>query len=69
MKKRVFETNFSNVEKILLEKINVAKSIRLVLRNAHDTDDEDLTRSMQEIYREAPTLFSPKPIFPGSFED
>jgi len=58
MKKRVFETNFPNVEKILLEKINVEKSIRLVLRNAHDTDDEDLTRNMKEIYREAPSLFS-----------
>jgi len=61
MKKRVFETNFSNVEKILLEKINVEKSIRLVLRNVHDTDDEDLTRNMKEIYREA------QAYFPGFF--
>lgn len=56
LRKRVYETNYSNIEKILLEKLNTAKTIRLVLRNGA-SDDGELTQDLQELYREAPSLF------------
>lgn len=56
MKNRVYETNFSNFEKVLLEKINTIKSIRLVLRNGA-SDDPELTADLQALYQEAPSLF------------
>lgn len=57
MKNRVYETNFSNIEKILLEKLNVTKTARLVLRNV-TADDNNLTDDLVELYKEAPSLFS-----------
>lgn len=53
----LYETNFSNIEKSLLQKLHVTKTARLVLRNA-TADDSDLTDDLVELYKEAPSLFS-----------
>ncbi|RYC61611.1 hypothetical protein CHU98_g4607 [Xylaria longipes] len=56
-KRRVYETNYSNVEKVLLMKLNSQLTIRLLLRNAFNYDDPSLTADMQQLYRECPNLF------------
>ena len=52
MRKRVYETNFGNIEKVLLEKLNVG----LVLRNGA-SDDTELTGDIKLLYDAAPSLF------------
>ncbi|KAI1485633.1 hypothetical protein F5X96DRAFT_674446 [Biscogniauxia mediterranea] len=57
-KTRVYETNYSNVEKVLLMKLNFQETVRLVLRNAFLHDDPELTQEMMELYHKCPSLFS-----------
>lgn len=57
-KTRVYETNYSNVEKVLLMKVNFQETIRLVLRNAFKHDDPELTAEMLDLYQRCPNLFS-----------
>ncbi|KAI2473598.1 hypothetical protein F4781DRAFT_379564 [Annulohypoxylon bovei var. microspora] len=56
-KRRVYETNYSNVEKILLTKLNTQLTLRLIFRNAFKYDDPDLTAELQDLYRKCPNLF------------
>ncbi|KAI0470229.1 hypothetical protein F4859DRAFT_515755 [Xylaria cf. heliscus] len=56
-KRRVYETNYSNIEKVLLTKINSQITLRLVLRNAFRHDDPGLTDDVQALYKHCPTLF------------
>ncbi|KAI1207273.1 uncharacterized protein F4807DRAFT_435103 [Annulohypoxylon truncatum] len=53
----VYETNYSNIEFVLLMKINTRLSLRFVLRNAFRDDDPGLTNEIQELYQKCPTLF------------
>ncbi|TRX98548.1 hypothetical protein FHL15_000622 [Xylaria flabelliformis] len=57
-KTRVYETNYSNVEKVLLMKVNFQETVRLVLRNAFLHDDPVLTQEMLALYQACPSLFS-----------
>lgn len=42
-KRRVYEANFSDVESVLLLKLNTQTTLRLVLRNTFRHEDHDLT--------------------------
>ncbi|EAQ88802.1 hypothetical protein CHGG_05421 [Chaetomium globosum CBS 148.51] len=55
---RVYETNYSNVEKILLMKVNFQETMRLLLQNAFQHDDPELTSEMLALYQQCPTLFN-----------
>ncbi|KAL7818066.1 hypothetical protein V8C44DRAFT_211757 [Trichoderma aethiopicum] len=55
-KKKVYETNHSSVEKLLLAKVNMQMTIRLVLRNAFYLQDGELTRQMNSLYEKCPAL-------------
>lgn len=57
-KTRVYETNYSNVEKILLMKVNFQETMRLLLQNAFQHDDPELTSEMLALYQQCPTLFN-----------
>jgi len=56
-KKKVYETNHSNVEKLLLAKINMQITIRLILRNGFYHKDGELTVLMNRLYNQCPTMF------------
>jgi len=56
-KKKVYETNHSNVEKVLLGKVNMQMTTRLLLRNAFYHRDGELTAQMNRLYGQCPTLF------------
>ncbi|KAI2628156.1 hypothetical protein GGS21DRAFT_492800 [Xylaria nigripes] len=56
-KRRVYETNYSNIEKVLLMKLNSQLTIRLVLRNAFANEDPDLTTELQQLYKQCPNLY------------
>ncbi|KAI8171048.1 hypothetical protein KHU50_005759 [Colletotrichum sp. SAR 10_65] len=56
-KRRVYETNFREVEKLLLQKVNMQMTMRLLLRNAFFFDDAELTLQMSRLYKSCPTLF------------
>jgi hypothetical protein len=53
----VYETNHSNVEKVLLSKVNMQMTTRLLLQNAFYHRDGDLTAQMNRLYGKCPTLF------------
>lgn len=53
-KLRVYETNYSNVEKQLLMKMNISETVRLGLRNAFKHDDPELTDVLQQLYAQCP---------------
>ena len=54
----MYETNYSNVEKVLLMKLNFQETLRLVIQNAFNRDDPDLTKEMLELYQDCHSLFS-----------
>ncbi|KAF7532596.1 hypothetical protein G7054_g7828 [Neopestalotiopsis clavispora] len=56
-KTRVYETNYSNIEKILLMKANFQETIRLVLRGAFKVEDPELTEQILDLRQECPSLF------------
>ncbi|KAK1826959.1 hypothetical protein QBC39DRAFT_334566 [Podospora conica] len=58
-KKRVYETNYKNVEKVLLIKVNVQEIIRLVLLNAFNRYTGKRLISFDAYYRERIDLNSP----------
>jgi hypothetical protein len=55
-KKRVYETNHRNVEKLLLGKINVQITIRFLLLDAFKDSDPELTAAMRDTFDDCPTL-------------
>ncbi|KAI1753016.1 hypothetical protein F4782DRAFT_95579 [Xylaria castorea] len=57
MKKKVYETNHSNVEKLLLMKVNMQLTIRFLLRSAYWYTDSELTNKMDVLHKACPTLF------------
>jgi hypothetical protein len=57
-KRRVYETNYSNIEKVLLMKLNFQETIRMILRNAFLVTDPDLTAEIIALYQQCPHLFS-----------
>ncbi|KAK3896333.1 hypothetical protein C8A05DRAFT_20664, partial [Staphylotrichum tortipilum] len=57
-KTRVYETNYSNIEKVLLMKTNFQETMRLVLRNAFKHDDPELTAQIMGLYQQCPNLFN-----------
>jgi hypothetical protein len=58
-KKVVYNTNHSNVERVLLSKENLRQTVRLLLANAFlfDHAEQEITLVFQELYQECPTLF------------
>ncbi|KAI1097192.1 hypothetical protein F4804DRAFT_352027 [Jackrogersella minutella] len=56
-KKKVYETNYSNIEKLLLAKSNMQITIRFLLQDAFFHRDSELTLRMQRLYNDCPTLF------------
>lgn len=54
----MYETNYSNVEQILLQKYNVEETLRLALRNAFREEDPDLTAKLSDLYLNCPSLFT-----------
>lgn len=56
-KKKVYETNHSNVEKVLLGKVNLQMTTRLLLQNAFHHRDGNLTAQVNRLYGKCPTLF------------
>ncbi|KAK3403030.1 hypothetical protein B0T20DRAFT_449951 [Sordaria brevicollis] len=56
-KRRVYETNYSNVEKVLLMKVNFQQTARLLLLGSFREDDPELTTAMIDLSRQCPTLF------------
>jgi hypothetical protein len=56
-KKKVYETNHSNVEMVLLAKINMQITIRLILQNGFYHRDGELTALMNRLYNQCPTMF------------
>ncbi|KAI1131426.1 hypothetical protein F5Y10DRAFT_262185 [Nemania abortiva] len=57
-KDRVFGSNYSNIEHVLLMKMNFQETLRLVLRGAFAYDDPELTEEMAELYQKCPSLFA-----------
>ncbi|RYC58953.1 hypothetical protein CHU98_g7247 [Xylaria longipes] len=57
-KDRVFGSNYSNIEHVLLMKMNFQETLRLVLRGAFAYDDPELTAEMAELYQKCPSLFA-----------
>lgn len=53
----MYETNHSNVEKILLSKINLQMTTRMILQNGFYHRDGELTVQMKRLYNQCPTLF------------
>jgi hypothetical protein len=53
-----WDTNYSNLEKQLLKKINNAETVHLALRNAFKHDDPGLTELLLELYQKSPSMFS-----------
>jgi len=56
-KSKVYETNHSNVEKILLSKINLQMTTRMILQKGFYHRDGELTVQMRRLYNQCPTLF------------
>ena len=54
----MYETNYSNIEKVLLMKVNFQETMRLLLQNAFQHDDPELTAEMISLYQQCPTLFN-----------
>ncbi len=52
----IYETNYSNVEKMLPMKVNFKKALRLLLRGGHLHDDPELTAEIRLLCRACPTL-------------
>ena len=53
----MYMTNHSNVERALLTKENVQLTVRLLLMNAFEHSDPELTKLFLELYSECPSLF------------
>ncbi|ROW07924.1 hypothetical protein VMCG_03429 [Cytospora schulzeri] len=53
----VYGTNYTNIEKVMLMKVNVQETIRFVLRNAFQHSDPDLTVKLTDLYQKCPDLF------------
>lgn len=56
-KKKVYDTNHSGIEKLLLAKANMQMTIRLLLQDAFFHRDPELTMRMHALYNKCPTLF------------
>ena len=56
-KKDVYTTNHSNVERLLLDKVNFRMTIRLLLLGAFDDTETDLTALIRNVQRTCPSLF------------
>lgn len=57
-KQVVYNTNHQKVEKELLSKENMRLTLRLILANAFNHDEPQLTAFMNDLYTQCPTLFS-----------
>lgn len=54
----VYGTNYTNIEKVMLMKVNVQETIRFVLRKAFQHSDPALTASLANLYQKCPDLFN-----------
>lgn len=54
----MYQTNYGNIEKVMLMKYNFSLSLRLALRNGFLDEDPELTAELKTIYKTCPDLFS-----------
>lgn len=54
----VYQTNFRDVERVLLGHENIQQTIRLVLENGFTATEPTLTQTMQNLWSDCPTLFN-----------
>lgn len=56
-KKIVYNTNFSNVERLLLTRESLQQTIRLILLDAFQNSEPELTATIKDLYSKCPMLF------------
>jgi hypothetical protein len=54
--KRVYETNYSNIEKLLLKKLNIQIAVRFALDRGFFIQDAELTMKLGKIRQTGPTV-------------